>query len=474
MLKFTPSPRFDLLKTPALGRFLRWKHSRTALQIPLAILALVMIVDGLIGSPLAAKNTATVAAWVHYRGFVVLALLLVGNLFCAVCPFMLPRGLAKWVGRPTARWPQALRNKWLALGALIAIVYFYELFDLWASPWWTAWLIVAYFVAAFVVEALFTRSSFCMYVCPLGTFNFLYSTVSPTKISARSHDVCRTCVGHECINGSATQQGCQLELYVPTLRSNLDCTLCLDCVKACPHDNVALALRPPVQELLAQAWPRRLDLAWLAVLATFLGLVNAFAMTPPGYTLELAIATALGTQSEAIVLGLIFLAGVIVLPLLSVYGAAGIGRGVARADGTLRSAILRYAYTFVPLGFAVWLAHYLFHFLTGLMTLVPAAQTFASETLGTDLLGAPNWALAARFVPPVPVIQGAQVAIMLVGSAVALAMAWRTPTVATRGHERMRSRVEALPWMVLLLLLTGIAIYLFLLPMEMRGSALGG
>ncbi|MEZ4719304.1 MAG: hypothetical protein R2851_24925 [Caldilineaceae bacterium] len=135
-----------------------------------------------------------------------------------------------------------------------------------------------------------------MYVCPLGTFNFLYSTVSPTKISARSLDVCRTCVGHDCINGNAAQQGCQLELYVPTLRSNLDCTLCLDCVKACPHDNVALAVRPPAQELFDRTWPRRLDLALLAVLATFLALVNAFAMTPPAYVLEAEIAAVLGTQ----------------------------------------------------------------------------------------------------------------------------------------------------------------------------------
>ena len=40
-------------------------------------LAALIVVDGLIGSPLAAKNMATVSAWVHYRGLVVLALLLV-------------------------------------------------------------------------------------------------------------------------------------------------------------------------------------------------------------------------------------------------------------------------------------------------------------------------------------------------------------------------------------------------------------
>ncbi|HMN30543.1 MAG TPA: hypothetical protein PKE45_20500, partial [Caldilineaceae bacterium] len=84
------------------------------------------------------KNVATVGAWVHYRGLVVLALLLVGNLFCAACPFMLSRKFAKWLGRPVHRWPKLLRNKWLALVGLLGIIYLYELFDLWASPWWTA------------------------------------------------------------------------------------------------------------------------------------------------------------------------------------------------------------------------------------------------------------------------------------------------------------------------------------------------
>ncbi len=192
----------DLLRTPGLGRVLRWKHSRTALQIALFAVAAVMVIDGLAGSPLAAKNTATVAAWVHYRGLIVIALLLAGNLFCAGCPFMLSRKLAKWIGRPHRRWPRALRNKWLAIGALLAMLFAYELFDLWASPWLTAWVIIGYFVAAFVLGALFTRDSFCLYVCPLGSFNFLYSTVSPTQIMSRSQATCRDCAGKECINGA--------------------------------------------------------------------------------------------------------------------------------------------------------------------------------------------------------------------------------------------------------------------------------
>lgn len=468
--------QIDLLRLPLVGTLLRWKHNRTVAQFVLFGLAAAIIVDGLLGSPLAAKNVATVAAWVHYRGLVVLALLLAGNLFCAACPFVLPRKFAKWLGRPTRRWPQALRNKWLALAGLVGIVYAYELFDLWATPWWTAWLTVTYFMTAFVLEALFTRNSFCMYVCPLGTFNFLYSTISPLQITSRNLDVCHDCQGHECINGSTTQQGCQLELFVPTIQSNLNCTLCLDCVKACPYDNVALAVRVPGDELFRQSWRNRLDLAWLTVVAAFLALGNAFGMTPPVYVLEQRLATLLNTQSEAIVLGLIYLAGGVVGPLLLVYGAAWLSRtlttGAKQREKSLNRLLMRYAYGFVPLGFAIWFAHYLFHFLTGAMTIVPAFQTFFQRTLAWPILGEPNWPLAARFVPTVATIQILQSVITYGGLLVALALAL---TVARKSHRDGRTALlEALPWLVVLVLLAVASGSTFLLPMEMRGSALGG
>lgn len=473
------SRRWDLLAVPGLRRVLLWKHSRTAVQVVLFALAALMVVDGLLGSQLAAKNLATVAAWVHYRGLIIVALLLVGNLFCAGCPFLLPRKLARWLGRPMQRWPRALRNKWLAVAGLLGILFVYELFDLWASPWLTAWVIVAYFAAAFVLEAFFTRDSFCMYVCPLGTFNFLYSTVSPFQISSRDLDTCRTCTGKECINGrwddqgNLLQQGCQLELYVPTIRSNLDCTFCLDCAKACPYDNVALAARTPGDELFRQSWPNRLDLALLAILAAFAGLVNAFAMTPPVYALEQWLARALHTNQEWIVLGLVFLAGVVVAPLALVYGAAWINRLTVAADRSrsLARLVMRYAYSFVPLGFGVWAAHYLFHLLIGPLTIWPALQNFWPEVTGTALLGQPNWTQAGAWVPSVSAIQAVQMAAMAVGLGMALAVAWRA---ARRSHrEQAAAWVAFAPWALILLLLAGLGVTVFLLPMEMRGNVLG-
>jgi polyferredoxin len=469
--------RRDLLTLPFLGRAAHWRYGRTVFQSAVFLAAAVMLVDGLIGSPLAAKNTATIGAWVHYRGLIVLALLFVGNLFCAGCPFLLTRGLARRLGRPTKRWPKALRNKWLAIGALVGMLFVYEWLDLWASPWLTAWVIIAYFVAAFLFEAFFTRDTFCLYVCPLGTFNFLYSSVSPTQVTNRRDQTCRDCVGHECINGqfdgagTLIQQGCQLELYVPTIQSNLNCTLCMDCVRACPHDNVALVTRAHSDELLRRPWHKRLDYAMLAVVAAFLGLLNAFAMTPPVYGLQTWLADLLNTNSEFVVLGFLFAIGVVVLPLAAVFGAAWVNRLGERESTTirLRDLVIRYAYAFVPVGFAIWTAHYLFHFLIGPLTIVPALQAFFAEVVGIPLLGQPDWTIAARAVTPLLVIRVIQLSALAIG----LWLGGRTALRAARDATGRSGMGQALPWLLILLLLTLAAAYIFLQPMEMRGNVLG-
>src|SRR5690606_3994149 len=120
---FVDQPRgFDLLSLPGLRRFARWRYARLALQLPLLLLAVLVIVDGLTGRQVAPRNVATTAVWLHYRGLVVLALALFGNAFCAACPLMLTRGLSKRLKGllPAGMdWPRALRNKWLVIALLV-------------------------------------------------------------------------------------------------------------------------------------------------------------------------------------------------------------------------------------------------------------------------------------------------------------------------------------------------------------------
>ncbi len=272
-------PAFDLLRVPVAGALLRSRYGRRALQAVLLMLAVAVIADGFLGHPMAPMNLAGVLPWTYCRAFIVVALLAAGNLFCMACPFTLPRELGRRLGHATRYWPQALRTKWLAVGLLILFFWAYEVFGVWDSPKLTAWILVSYFAGAFAVDTFFRGASFCKYICPIGQFNFVSSLVSPLEVRVRSRDTCTACATHDCIRGNQHQRGCELHLFLPRKAGNMDCTFCLDCVKACPHDNVGiLALTPgrdlardPVRSSLGRL-SRRPDIAALALVVVLLGI----------------------------------------------------------------------------------------------------------------------------------------------------------------------------------------------------------
>ena len=479
----------DILRLPLVGRILRHRQGRLALQTLLGLGALALIIDGFTGPQSAARNLATVTPWVHLRGLVVIVLLLAGNLFCMGCPFTLPRTLAKRLAGRGRRFPQRLRNKWLAIVSLFALFFLYEYLDLWASPWLTAWLIIVYFLASFVLEALFTESAFCKYICPLGSFNMVYSTLSPTRIAVKSPDICATCVGHECVNGSYAPQpvirldeipsgipgetrqvevahgprgtlGCGTELFAPQIRSNLDCTQCLDCVRACPHDNVSLFTRRPGAELSrAGSWAGRWDMSLLAISLGFMGISNAFGMAPPYYALQEWLALSLGITSEFVVLLLIFVAMNLLLPLVASVAAAWLGRAAAgfQTRDSLRDTVAAFAPAFVPVGFGIWFAHYSFHLLVGPGLIVPVLQEFMG--------GAGDWARWS-FSLDQNVIGVMQLGVLLVGFFWSLRLAQKA---ALRLYRR-KALPGLLPWALVFLVMMLAAWQIFSLPMEMRGT----
>jgi ferredoxin len=448
----------------------------------LLLVALVIVLHGLLGPQLAPRNLATVLTWVHYRGLLIGILLAAGNVFCGACPMILVRDLARRVHRPVRHWPHRFRGKWIALAGFAAVLYVYELFDLWALPAATAWLVLGYFGTAVIVDLTFTGAAFCKHVCPVGQFNFIASTLSPLEVGVREPAVCSSCRTADCVKGRrgpaapavVLQRGCELGLFLPSKIGNLDCTFCLDCVHACPHDNVAIGVRVPGDELSDDRrrsaigrLARRPDFAVLALLFTFGALLNAFAMIGPVYGVERAIASALGTTVEAPVLGLVFVFALGVFPAALCGTAAWLTRRGAGAALSLRDIAVRYAYALVPLGVGLWLAHYGFHLLTGVWTIVPVAQRAAMDTTGAALLGQPDWRwLGMRPGAVFPL----QVGAVLLGAIGSIVTAWR---ISERDHPN-RVLAAALPWMVLVATLAALSLWILTQPMEMRGTVLGG
>jgi len=269
------------------------------------------------------------------------------------------------------------------------------------------------------------------------------------------------------------QRGCELALYLPRKVGNMDCTFCLDCVHACPHENIGVTSRLPASELMIDPirsgigyFSQRKDIAALAIVFCFGALLNAFGMVSPVYALEAWLGQLLSVTHEAPVLGLIFVVFLIAGPAVLLGAAAWFTQMLGGSKLRLAPLAVRYSYALVPLGFGMWLAHYSFHFFTGILTIVPVTQT-AFASAGINLLGAPHWTwtgLPVRFVRPI------ELGFLALGFVGSLLVAHQLPEEDREAHP-MRA---FLPWAGVCLLIAIASVWLMFQPMEMRATLMGG
>ncbi|HWB10729.1 MAG TPA: cytochrome c oxidase assembly protein [Pirellulales bacterium] len=459
-----------------LYRFFRWRHARLTLQIPLLIVAAAVIYDGLCGPQASPLNLAGVLPWIHWRGLVVLGLLAVGNLSCMACPFTLPRRLAgHWLPQRWS-WPRGLRSKWLAVALLALFLWAYEAFALWDSPWWTAWITIGYFAAAFAVDGFFRGAAFCKYVCPIGQFNFVQSLVSPFEVAVHDRQICTSCRTKDCLRGRAGIPGCELELFQPRKSGNLDCTFCLDCVQACPHANVGLVASLPGSQL----WHDRLrsgvgrlsqraDVAALVAVLVFGSFANAAGMVGPVVEWQQRTAAALGLSARGMIT-IYYLLAIVLTPLGAVTLASLASRRGAQPPVALLAVATRYTYALIPLGFGMWLAHYGFHLFTSYETIVPVTQRFLAD-LGLGNLGEPNWRCACCLPSPAWLLR-AELLFLDLGFLLSLYTGYRLSFSAESGRRQVVK--EFLPWSALITLLFFVGVWVVFQPMQMRGTMAAG
>ena len=123
-------------------------------------------------------------------------------------------------------------------------------------------------------------AKYTRYVCPTCD-----RSVLPWRRASRvSSDTitCASCRTRDCIRGRDGIPGCELQLFLPRKAGNMDCTTCLDCVHACPHDNVGLVVVTPGKELWRDPprsgigrFGQRPDVAALALVLVFGAFANA-------------------------------------------------------------------------------------------------------------------------------------------------------------------------------------------------------
>lgn len=498
------------------SRVIRWmvtsRPFRFALQLIVVCLFFLVIAAGLFGNQNPAMNIAPILTWTVWWGGLVILIMFAGKAWCFLCPWDAVAGwmekLRFWKKNPDGlslnlKWPHTARNVVIATVLFVGLTWIELGFGVTMRPVVTAYLAIAMLLMAIVSAFLFEKKSFCRYACLVGRVSGLYAMFSGVEIRSKNATVCKECRTKECVHGSETAYGCPTFLYPGNLATNTYCIQCSECLQACPHDNLALNLRPWGEDLVHEHRPRT-DEAYLALLMLSITGFHGLTMTPNwGRLMEWLNSSFSAGRLLSFSLGMI---AIMAAPIL-IYAALmwlswrmakderpkdegssnneaqkdmPIAAKLRRSDFVVLSAFdirpssfptyhdyfVRYAYALLPIALFYHLAHNLEH----LLMEGPKVVTLISDPFGWGQ----NWFGTARWtVPPLvslDVLWGLQVLLVLVGHVYSLWVAHKT-SARIFGSRRAAIRGQ-LPMLVGMIAFSVFSLWLLKQPMEMRTSAM--
>jgi hypothetical protein len=472
------SPSTDLLAynwldVPGVKAFAKWKGFQTFFQVPnLAVFALIVVL-GFIDTQNGSRNLATKLTWTIWWAGVIFTFVLVGRVWCLMCPF---GAVTDWVNRaisPLRQMPRWLRNLWLANGMFLLLTWLDGYYGVVSNPRLTAWIVLAMFVLAAAVGAFFQRRSFCRFVCPIGGLISIYSMVSPVELRTKENAVCETHEGKDCYVGNSCGYGCPMFEFPQRMDANNYCNFCCECVKTCPEDNITVRLRTFGKDLWATTM-RRFDEAFLAVALVGVSIVVTGHMLLPWNQWLDGLARflhldALGIKKHATVEKLMFslmLVGAAVLlgPALML-ATSWASRKLAGANPrlSLKKVFATFGYMFVPVGLSMHLSHNLRHLLLEGWGVVPVVQkTINAYT--PFFAGTPDF--ATRALVAEPAVYWLQMTLLVGFFWLSLLSGWRlSKGIFGDGREGLKGLV---PMVVLALVFMLVNVYFLNQPMNPR------
>jgi len=199
-------------------------------------------------------NLATLAVWGLWWPAMIVGAVLLGRVWCTVCPLELVNrigdAMARALGWRRARLGKLLRAGWATLGVYFLMQLLVAGFDLHRFPHLTAVMLMVLVGAALAAGLVFSHPrAFCVAFCPASALLSVYGRLSPLQLSHRDDDVCAACTTRDCVRAEnryrLDERSCP-SLIRPFAREPSDgCVLCMQCAKVCPHDNIGFGVVEP-------------------------------------------------------------------------------------------------------------------------------------------------------------------------------------------------------------------------------------
>lgn len=279
--------RFDLLSFKPLRSLMLWSGFPLVLQSVAAVFVLALIFIGLdVGSgaqpaeltTLRKTNLTTLVVWGMWWPAMIAAALLLGRVWCTVCPMELVSRsadeLARHIGWPRARLGKFLRAGWFSVIGYLVLQLLVAGVSLHRVPHYTALLLIALLAAALFAGLLFREPrSFCRAFCPAGALLSVYGRYTPVQLEIGNASICAACPTRDCVRTENRhrfdKRSCP-SLLRPFNRTSSDpCVLCLQCAKICPHANVGFGIVSPAAPIRRKGLLRPFEAAFVMIALGF-------------------------------------------------------------------------------------------------------------------------------------------------------------------------------------------------------------
>lgn len=285
----------ELTRFAFIKNLLKNRYPQLAVFVLMLAGFLFAILAGLIGTPVGSHNFSIVFVWIAWWAVLILvAVPFFGRGWCAVCPIpvvgdWLQRGAILEPGPKTPKWlnlrvPAKFRNMWMQNISFTLVALFSSV--ILTIPVVTSIVLAAMLFLAIGLSMVFERRAFCRYLCPVGGFIGLYAQTAPLELRVKDKNICAKCVDKPCYNGSELGSGCPWDVFPGGLTKNTYCGLCMECIRTCPYDNIAVNLRPFSADLAKPS--ARLDEAFKAFIMLGAALIYAYVLMGSNGAVKLA------------------------------------------------------------------------------------------------------------------------------------------------------------------------------------------
>jgi polyferredoxin len=466
---------FNLLDISWIKQVFLYKYIQPLFQIPMLIFFVALIVLAFIDIQDGGKNLSTKMIWTIWWAGIIFTFVLVGRMWCFMCPV---GALSEWVSRifkPLRRFPIKLRNLWIANITFILITWLDVQLGVVRSPIVTGILLLIIFAVSLLIAAFYQRRTFCRYLCPIGGIIGLYSLFSAVELRAKDCGSCRSHETKDCYFGNERGLGCPMFEMVPTMDSNQQCNFCGECIKACPKDNITLRIRPFFKDAWTTA-KKSLDQAALAVVLVGVSIFVTGDMLEPwdGWiksAMALVPADLLGIKYEYTVevitkSVLYFSISLLLIPGLVLMAAYMSKRMVGKEHNSgLIHTFTTFGFMFIPVGLSMHLAHNLGHLLNESLAVIPVLQRAVIEFTPFSF-GEPNWLIATESIVSPSVLYMLQMGLLLVFYGFSLYAGYR---ITIKEFGSPETALKALtPMLIVSFVLMSVNVFLLNMPMSAR------